>query len=132
MKSYKETSYIFEDVCVNVKILIAALWTAMMFLYMHLDHFKLFELASIPVTQEWLFAAMALMTIPTLMIFLSLALKANVNRVLNIIICSVYIVVVIINAIGVSWLFYTFGSIVEVVLLLLIVRFAWTWPKEVA
>ena len=106
----------------------------MMFLYMYIDHFALFNLGSLdnPIAQEWLFIGTALMIIPSLMIFLSLALKANVNRSLNIAASSFYIIVVSINMIGETWLFYTFGSIVEIVLLLLIVRYAWTWPKEVA
>jgi hypothetical protein len=39
-----------------------------------------------------------------------------------------YILVVIGNIVGESWFFYIGASIVEVVLLILIVRYAWTWP----
>ena len=70
------------------------------------------------------------MTIPSLMVFLSLALPAKANRWTNIIVGILYIFVMLGSAIGVSWFYYIFGSIVEVVLLLLIVWYAWKWPKQ--
>jgi len=84
------TKKIYEDVSVNVKILIAALWVAIMFLFIYVDHFALFEtgiledliageIAGFPITQTFLLLGMALMTIPSLMIFLSLALRASLN-----------------------------------------------------
>lgn len=143
LKSHKEHSLIFEDVRVNVKTLLAALWVAIMFLFIYVDHFALFEtgiledliageLAGFPITQTFLLLGLALMAIPILMIFLSLALKARINRFLNLIVGIIYIVVVLGNMIGETWWFYIFGSVVEIVLLLLIVRYAWTWPRELA
>jgi len=64
------------------------------------------------------------------MVLLSLALPAKVNRWTNIIVATLYIVVAIGNPIGETWAFIYFGSIVEVVLLSLIVWYAWKWPKQ--
>jgi TRAP-type C4-dicarboxylate transport system permease small subunit len=64
------------------------------------------------------------------MVFLSLALPAKANRWTNIIVGILYIFVMLGSAIGVSWFYYIFGSIVEVVLFLLIVWYAWKWPKQ--
>ena len=75
-------------------------------------------------------SALILMTIPSLMVFLSLALPAKANRWTNIIVGILYIFVMLGSAIGVSWFYYIFGSIVEAVLLLLIVWYAWKWPKQ--
>ncbi len=72
------------------------------------------------------------MTLPILMIFLSLTLRSKANRWTNIIVATLYIVVAIGNPIGESWAFIYFGSIVEVVLLSLIVGYAWKWPKQEA
>jgi uncharacterized membrane protein len=85
-----------------------------------------------PTTQVSLLTAMILMTIPILMILLSLTLKAKANRWTNIIVGIMYIAVVIGNVIGESWAFYIFGSIVELVLTALIVWYAWKWPKQEA
>jgi hypothetical protein len=74
---------------------------------------------------------MTLMMIPSLMIFLSLALKAKWNRWTNIIVGILKIVVLLVF-IDDSWAFYIFATIVEVVLLSLIVWYAWKWPKQEA
>jgi hypothetical protein len=71
-----------------------------------------------------------MMTIPILMVFLSLALPAKANRWTNVVVGILYIVVVIGNVVGESWAFYLFGSMVEVVLLALVVWFACKWPKQ--
>lgn len=139
MNANKDTKKTLVDVKVNVKIKLAALWATVMFLYIYVDHFALFEpgiietilageSAGFQITQTWLLTAMVLMMIPSLMIFLSVALKATVNRWINLIADGMYILVVIGNIVGESWFFYIGASIVEVVLLILIVRYAWTWP----
>ncbi len=72
------------------------------------------------------------MTIPSLMVFLSLAMNAKANRWTNIIVAALYILIAIGNPIGESWAYIYFGSIVEIVLLSLIVWYAWKWPKQEA
>ena len=143
MNSNRKTTTILEDAKINVKIKLSALWVAVMFLFIYVDYFGLFkpglienviagEVAGLQITQVFLLAAMTLMTIPSLMIFLSLTLKAKANRWTNIIVGILHIVIVLRFAIGESWAFYIFGTIVEVVLLSLIVWYAWKWPKQEA
>ena len=50
----------------------------------------------------------------------------------NIIMGILYIIIVIVNTIRESWAFYIFGSVVEFEQLLLIVGYAWKWPKQEA
>ena len=69
------------------------------------------------------------MTIPALMIFLSVALAAKVNRWVNIIIATVYIPYTLFNLAGEAWMHMVFGAVVEVVILCLIIRYAWKWPR---
>ena len=143
MNSNRKTATILEDVKINVKIKLSALWVAVMFLYIYVDHFALFrpgvienviagEIAGFQITQVFLLASMTLMTIPILMIFLSLTLKAKANRWTNIIVGIFEVFILIVFVIGESWAFYIFGTIVEVVLLSLIVWYAWKWPKQEA
>ena len=117
------------------------MWVAVTLLYLYVDHFALFipgaledviagKMGPFPVTQGSLFAAMVLMTIPSLMVFLSLALPAKANRWTNVVVGILYIVVVVGNVVGESWAFYLFGSVVEIVLLALVVWYAWKWPKQ--
>jgi len=141
MNSEKKTATILEDVKINVKIKLAALWVAVNLLYLYVDVYSFFRPGIIEdaiagkvwefqITQVWLLGVIILMTIPSLMVFLSLTLSAKANRWANIIVGIFEIVFVVSGVIGESWVYYIFASIVEVVLLLLIVRYAWKWPKQ--
>ena len=143
MSSNGKTAGILEDAKINVKVKLSVLWIASMFLYIYVDYFGLFrpgfienvmagEVAGFQISQVFLLQAMILMTIPILMIFLSLTLKAKANRWTNIIVGIFKVVILAVFVIGESWSFYIFGTIVEVVLLSLILWYAWTWPKQEA
>jgi hypothetical protein len=141
MNSEKKTATILEDAKINVKIKLAALWLTVNLLYIYVDVYSFFRPGIIEdaiagkvwefqITQVWLLGVIILMTIPSLMVFLSLVLPAKVNRWTNIIVGILHIVLALGTTIGESWAYYIFASIVEAVLLLLIVWCAWKWPKE--
>ncbi len=141
MNSEKKTATILEDVKINVKIKLAALWVAVNLLFLYVDIYSFFRPGIIEdalagkvwefqITQVWLLGVIILMTIPSLMVFLSLTLPAKANRWTNIIVGILYIVVTLGMTIGESWAYYIFASIVEAVLLLLIVVYAWKWPTQ--
>ena len=69
-----------------------------------------------------------MLAIPSVMIFLSVALKPNLNRWLNIIFGVIYTVIILIT----MWFsaVYLFFGIIEVVLTGLVVWYAWNWPKQ--
>jgi hypothetical protein len=60
---------------------------------------------------------------------MSSALPAKVNRWVNIIVAAVYIPYSLVNLVGEAWMHMVFGAVVEVVLLCLIIRYAWKWPR---
>ncbi len=141
MNSTENAKLILEDVKLDVKIRLSGLWITIMFLFIYVDHFSFFEpdileniiageMTGFQINQVWLFSAMILMMVPSLMIFLSLILKAKWNRWVNIIVGVLYILVVLGNIIGESWAFYLAASVVEVVLLALIIWYAWKWPRQ--
>jgi hypothetical protein len=73
------------------------------------------------------------MAIPSLMVFLSLALKAKANRWVNIILGFVHIGILAgTSFIGEISPLYMFYVIVEFVLMALIVWHAWKWPAQEA
>jgi hypothetical protein len=138
MNARKTPQNVLEDIRVNMKL--AALWASFMFLYIYVDYFHLYMPGSIKdllagkafvfdITQIFLLAGLASVTIPALMIFLSVALSAKVNRWTNIIVAAVYIPFTLFNLAGEAWMHMVFGAVVEVVLLLLIIRYAWKWPR---
>ena len=81
------------------------------------------------ITQGFLLTAFASVTIPALMIFLSVSLPTKVNRWTNIIIAALYIPYTLFNLSGTNWMHMVFGAVVEVVLLCIIIRYAWKWPR---
>jgi hypothetical protein len=129
-----------EDVKVNVKLKLAALWASVMFMYLYVDVLGFYKpgviegivagvVWQLEITQTWAVGALTMMTIPSLMVFLSLALPARANRWTNIVLASLYVVISVGNAIGEAWVVYfSFAVIVEVALLALAIRYAWTWP----
>ena len=134
------TQNALEDIKINVKLKLAMLWTSLMFLYIYVDYFHLYmpgmmeniqsgSVFEFAITQGFLFAALASMTIPALMIFLSVALPAKINRKVNIIIAAVFIPFTLFNLAGEVWIHMVFGAVAEVVLLCLIIRYAWKWPR---
>jgi hypothetical protein len=73
------------------------------------------------------------MAIPSVMVFLSLTLKAKANRWANIIVGIVHIGLLVgTSFIGEISAYNAFYSIVEGVLISLIVWHAWKWPTQEA
>ncbi len=140
MNKIKTPQTALEDIKVSVKLKLAAIWTSFMFLYIYVDYFHLYMPGKIEdmlkgrvfvfeITQGFIFTALSLATIPILMIFLSVVLPAKLNRVTNIIVAIVLIPYMLFNLSGEAWLHMYFAAFVELVLLGLIIRYAWTWPS---
>lgn len=132
------TQNTLEDLKISVKLKIASLWASFMFLYIYVDYFALYMPGKIDdilkgrvfvfdITQGFIFIALALATIPIVMIFLSVALP--VNRWANIIVAIILIPYMLFNLAGEAWIHMYFAAVVEVVLLCLIIRYAWKWPR---
>lgn len=141
MNTQKTQQNALKDFTVSLNLKLATLWTSFMFLYIYVDYFHLFMPGALEdmaagkvfvfhITQGFLLVALASVTIPTLMIFLSVALPANVNRCTNIIVAAVYIPYTLFNLVGEAWIHMVFGAVVEVVLLCLIIGYAWKWPRN--
>ena len=86
------------------------------------------------ITQTWALTALTLLAIPILMIVLSTILPARVNRMANLAVASVQIPFAAFNAVGqvgAPWMFfYILGVALELFVLAVILRTAWTWPCE--
>jgi Family of unknown function (DUF6326) len=129
-----------EDLRVGVRLKISALWIAMLFLFAYGDIFGFFkpgqieevmsgEISGIEITQGFLLAVSVYIAIASVMIFLSLVLPAAICRWTNIVLAILYVVSIVAAAIGETDAYYLFLSAGEIALLLLIVRYAWTWPR---
>lgn len=129
-----------EDVKINVKIKLAMLWTSFMFLYIYVDYFHLYMPGCIKdilagkvfvfdISQVFLMFAMFFVAIPVLMIFLSVALPAKVNRWTNIIVATIFIPYMLFNLVGEAWIHMYFAAALEVAILCLIIYYSWKWTR---
>ena len=138
-----ETKKTFQDEKVNVKLILAALWIAVMFIYVYADIKTLFQpeipqqiisgiVGGMKINQSFLFAAAILMSIPTIMIILSLILKPRINRWVNIIVSFLLILLIIITRFVPSkiWYYYIYYQSIESIIHILIIWYAWRWPIQ--
>ena len=134
---------VLEDIKINVKVKLALFWVALMFFYLYNDLFSFFKpgtveelvggsLEGIVFTQELLFGAALLMALPSIMIFLSLTLKAKINRMVNIIVGIFHMIVLVGTLLvpGDLWVYYATYMVFEAVFIILIVWHAWKWPIQ--
>lgn len=132
----------YQDYWINPRIKIAALWTAMLFIFAYLDLFGLFrsdvradieagKIAAFTIGQGYLLGVTIYVLVPSLMVFLSLVLSVRVTRMANIVLAVLYAVTVAGSAIG-EWNYFILGSLTEAALLAAVVYYAWTWPKATA
>lgn len=129
-----------EDVKVSLNLKLASLWTSFMFLYVYADYLHLYMPGSLEdmlsgrvflfdVSQVFLLAALASVTLPALMIFVSITLPANANRWANIVVATAYVPYTLFNLAGEAWMHMVFAAVVEVCILLMIVIYSWRWPR---
>lgn len=129
-----------EDLKIDVKILLSGLWAAAMFCYLYADVLGFYvpgsiaeiitgEMSGIPIDNLFLAASALFMVTPILMIFLSLALKAKVNRLVNLIAGGFYTFIGIMMVVTSTDAGYLIYGILESLLTALVVLYAWKWPE---
>ena len=131
-----------ENTKVNIKIKLAALWTSVLFCYLYGDYFQLYvpEKVNGLITGEnnldsptKLLIASLVLAIPAVMIALSILLTSRINRFLNVffgIIFTLMMLLIGINSLTPWYSFYVFFAFLESLITILIVWFAWNWPKN--
>ncbi|AIF48078.1 DUF6326 family protein [Dyella japonica] len=129
-----------EDLPVPVKLKLAGLWASLMFCYIYGDYFGLYQPGILqdmlqgkmgplgPTTQGVLLGTSVLMAVPSVMVFLSLVMKPALGRTVNMILGLLYALIMAVSMPG-AWTFYLFLGVIEIILSLLIVWYAWKWPR---
>ena len=150
MNTNKKTERILEDVKINVRIILSALWAARMLSGLQGDTVRLSNpvllkemiagTTAVTVTNELLLVMSIIFAVPILMSFLSLTLKDKANRRANRSI-GIFFVAFDLIFLGLclflwspsayeAFLSYeTFWSIVYLACTSLIVWYAWKWPN---
>jgi hypothetical protein len=133
-----------DDIKFHVKTKISALWVSTLMCYLYADYIALLSpgmiqrimdgnLGGWETTPGFLLGSAVIMVIPSVLIYLTLALKSTASRWLNIIFGVLYIAIALITTVN-AWkydLYYyiLFGTL-ELVLTGLIVWYAWRWSKQ--
>lgn len=132
-----------ENRQVPVQAKLAAAWTSFMFLYIYVDILNFYKpgvvdgiLAGLvwkfDISSTLLTIFLVSVSIPAIMVWLSMMLPAWVNRATNLVVASLLIPYSMFNAAGATWewaAFYGISIGLEVLLLAFILRSAWTWPR---
>ena len=136
------TAGVLEQQPASVRTKLAAAWTSFMFLYIYVDYLTLYNpgviedilngvVWKLDITQAFVVGALALVAVPIFMVLASTTLPARACRIITLGVASLYVPVSIFNVVGGEWLYYYgLGAALEVAILALIIRTAWTWPKE--
>jgi hypothetical protein len=144
MNTNTKTTTALHDPPVPVRAKLAAAWTSFMFLYIYVEVLHLYKPGAIEdilagvvwefdISQTLMTVFLTSVAIPILMILLSMTLPARANRAINLVVATLYIPYSMFNAVGESWMyFYGLGVVLEVIVLAVILRSAWTWPRATA
>lgn len=142
MQSTNTNPHSLEDVKVNIKIKLSALWASVTLCYLYGDYFELYvpqktmglvdgnNLLNSPLK---LLSAAILLAIPAVMVFLALFLKPGINRLLNIVTGLFFTAIMLLIACTslTAWrAFYVFLALTESFITILIVYYSWNWPKN--
>ena len=142
MRTRRHTTTL-ENPRTPVQAKLAAAWTSLMFFYIYIDYFHLYQPGAIDqirgggifefdITPTLMTIFVVVIGSPALMVVLSMTLPARVNRATNLVVASLYIPVTVFNAAGTSWdwaFYYGLHIAIEVLLLAFVLRSAWTWPR---
>ncbi|GAA1520304.1 hypothetical protein BJ978_001046 [Agromyces terreus] len=148
MTIHTKTPNLLATPPVPVQAKLAAAWTRIMLLYVYVDVdvFNFYKPGVVngildgmiwrfDISSTLLTVFLASVSIPALMVVLSVALPARANRTANLVVAAVLIPYSMFNAAGTTWewaFFYGLSIGIEVLLLAYILRAAWTWPHVAA
>jgi hypothetical protein len=128
------------DPPLSPRLKLAALWTSVLFLMIYADYFELYlpyKLPSMlegrmgplgPVTEGVMVGVTILMSVPSVVIALSLLLPAAAVRWTNLVLALAYIAITTMVIQG-AWRFYVLFGLLEIALLSAIIVIAWRWPR---
>lgn len=131
-----------KDFKVNPKIKLSLLWVSVTLCYLYGDYFELYvpnktnglltgdNILNSPLK---LFVAAFSLSIPAIMVLLSILLKPSINRMLNIVFGIFFTTIMVLIAFTsfTHWrVFYVFLAVIESIITSLIVCYAFKWPKQ--
>lgn len=136
MKSRK----LLVEANVSVRTKLAALWTSLMFFYVYADLLGFYDARLLeeimagnmgflgPITQSLKLSVAIMMSAPAIMISISFILKAPIARWVNIIVGTIYALIILVTLVMESWLYYKYFGTLEMLFTGYLIWTAWSWP----
>ena len=135
-----ENHYLDREIDVKVKL--SAFWITLMLFYIYADILGFYspgiiesviagEIAGFKLSEGYLLVMAVWMAIPSLMVILSITLKAEINRWTNLVIAILsFLILGATFFVGEFSVRYATQAAAEGVLIVLIFWYAWHWPKH--
>jgi Family of unknown function (DUF6326) len=132
-----------KDLQIPVQAKLTAAWASFMFLYIYVDILNFYRPGVVDgilsglvwkfdISSTLLTTFLVSVSIPAMMVWLSMTLPARANRATNLVVASLLIPYSVFNAAGATWdwaAFYGISIGLEVLLLAFILRSAWIWGR---
>lgn len=145
MTTTKKTLRRFEQPAIPVQVKLAAAWGGLAYLVLYIDYFHLYQpdqidiirggnIFTFAISGNLMTVFFLLISMPALMMLLSLTLPARVNRATNLVVAALWIPICAFNAGGATpdfALYYVVTIGAEVLILAFILGSAWRWPRVV-
>src|SRR5471030_981313 len=125
MDPTKKTVNALEDQKVNTRIKLSALWVTVMLCYIEGDFTSFFppggyiqqslagKMGPFHTSQLTLLGGSVFVTIPSVMVFLSLVLRPNLCRILCMVLAAIYTLANAASAFTTTWAYFIFFGVVE-------------------
>jgi len=142
--SSKKTSLLLEDGKIATRFKLSALWASTALCYIEGDFTTFFppggyiqqslagKMGPFRTTQFTLLAGSIFVSIPCLLVALSVILPSIACRRLSIVFGVFYTLTNAVSAFTSSWAYFVYFGIVETMLTLLVICYAWKWTAEKA
>ena len=128
---------------IDIKIKLALLWASLMFCYIYCDYFELYSAGKVEAmingksmldSPVKVLLAAVMMSVPALMISMSVFLNSVINRVLNIIFSIFFTCLLTLIACSLdveTHAFYIYFAAIEIIITLFICYTAFKWPSQI-
>ncbi len=142
MRTPRSTAATLDDPPIPTRVALAAAWTSFTLLYAYVDILNFYTPGTVEeilagrvfefdLSQTFSVSALALVSVPILMVVANVVLPARAARTTNLLVAAVYVPVTVFNLAGGTYLFYYgLGVALELLVLAVIVRRAWSWPSS--
>jgi len=139
--SPKKTGRLLEDGKVTTRIKLSGLWVAVALCYIEGDFTSFFppggyiqqslagKMGPFKTTQLTLLAGSVFVSIPCILVFMSLILPPKSCRRANLAVAIIYTLLNALSAFTSIWAYFIYFGIVETALTLSIIWYAWKWPS---